>query len=195
MISFAKSRILCATLFFFCAACPAFGFEAFGGRSATADRPGIEVAFSPGAGAEALVLKVIGSAKQSIRLAAYSFTSAPVARALVDAKKRGVEVGVIVDYKHNILEDRSGKAKAALNLLTTAGIPTRVISRYAIHHDKYIVVDGSTVETGSFNFSAAAAKSNSENVIVLWAQPQVAREYLAHWQSRYDAGTEFVPGY
>ena len=49
-----------------------------------------EVAFSPNAGATELVVKVIDAARQSIRLAAYSFTSKPIAEALVAAHKRGI---------------------------------------------------------------------------------------------------------
>ena len=121
----------------------------------------IETAFSPDGASEALVLKVIQSARQTVRLAAYSFTSPVVVRALIDAKRRGVEVAVVVDHKNNINIGRSGKGKAALNLLVNAGIPTRTIARYAIHHDKFIVVDGLHVETGSFNYSEAAARRNS----------------------------------
>ena len=40
----------------------------------------IEVAFSPEAGSEALVVKVIASARQSIRLAGYSITSPAVVK-------------------------------------------------------------------------------------------------------------------
>src|SRR5258708_1437581 len=57
----------------------------------------IEVGFSPNAGAEELVLKAIASAKQSIRLGAYSFTSKPVIQGLVAAKKRGVDVRCVLD--------------------------------------------------------------------------------------------------
>ena len=57
----------------------------------------IESAFSPEAGAEALVLKVINSAQQELRLAAYSYTSLSVTKALVSAKKRGVDVRLVVD--------------------------------------------------------------------------------------------------
>ncbi|MEB0303632.1 phospholipase D-like domain-containing protein, partial [Mucilaginibacter sp. 5C4] len=56
-----------------------------------------ESAFSPEAGSEALVLRVIASSERSIRLAAYSFTSQPVVKALLDAKKRGVDVRLVVD--------------------------------------------------------------------------------------------------
>lgn len=144
----------------------------------------VESAFSPEGHANELVLKVINSARQSIRLAAYSFTSPAVVKALTAAKHRGVDVRVIVDDKGN-----RGKANiAALNLLVMAEIPVRSVSTYAIHHDKYIVVDSRHVQTGSFNYSNAAAKSNSENVLVVWNNRDIAASYNKHWQSRWAAG-------
>lgn len=151
----------------------------------------IEIAFSPEAGAEALVLKMIGSARQSIRLAGYSFTSPAVVRGLMEAKRRGVDVKVLVDDKGN----RGQSSIAAINLIVNADIPIRVISTYAIHHDKYIVVDGTHTETGSFNYSQAATKSNSENVLVVWNNPAVARQYLTHWESRWRQGVEVESKY
>ena len=144
----------------------------------------IEVAFSPEAGAEALVFKVIGQARSEIRLAGYSFTSPAVVRHLIEAKRRGVDVRVVLDDRGN-----RGKANiAAMNLLVGADIPVRVNAAFAIHHDKYIVADRLHTETGSFNYSQAAAKSNSENVIVVWNNPDVAGQYLRHWESRWQRG-------
>lgn len=57
----------------------------------------IESAFSPDSGSEELVLKVINASEHSVRVAAYSFTSPPVVKALLSAKKRGVDVRVVVD--------------------------------------------------------------------------------------------------
>lgn len=153
--------------------------------------PLIESAFSPDAGSETLVLKVIHTAHDSIRLAAYSFTSPAIVRALLNAKRRGVDVRVVVDDRGN----RSKASVAALNLLVNAGIPTRTLSAYAIHHDKFIVSDGKHVQTGSFNYSKAAAKSNSENVLVIWHHPEIAAAYLQHWQNRYDQGKEYHSSY
>ena len=147
----------------------------------------IEVAFSPREGSEDLVVKVIQSARSSIAVAAYSFTSPVIAKALLNAKKRGVDVRVVVDENGN----KSKASLAALNLLAGAGIPTRTISRYAIHHDKYMVIDKSTVQTGSFNYSKAAAKSNSENVLVIWNNPDLGLAYLKHWQDRFDQGQDY----
>jgi phosphatidylserine/phosphatidylglycerophosphate/cardiolipin synthase-like enzyme len=148
--------------------------------------PSIEVAFSPEAGSEALVVKVLGRAKQTIRLAGYSFTSPAVVKGLIDAKRRGVDVRVLLDDRGN----RGKTSLAAMRLIGNADIPTRVISAYAIHHDKYIVVDALHTETGSFNYSQAAARSNSENVLVIWNNPTTAQQYLRHWDSRWAQATE-----
>jgi phosphatidylserine/phosphatidylglycerophosphate/cardiolipin synthase-like enzyme len=155
----------------------------------------LEVAFSPNEGAEALVIKVIDSAQRDLRVLAYSFTSASVTHAMLDAVKRGVDVKLVVDSKNNLSEDRSGKARAALSALANAGADVRVISAYPIHHDKVIVVDGRTVELGSFNFSDAAARKNSENVLVNWDNPQLAATYLRHFERNYRQATPFVERY
>lgn len=154
----------------------------------------IEVGFSPKAGAEDLVLKVINTAKKSIRLQAYSFTSARVVQALVAAKKRGVEVYVVVDHRGNVGTE-ARKNRSALNTLVNAGVSVRTNGKYAIHHDKVIIVDELHVETGSYNYSDAAATRNSENVIVIWNHPTLAQAYIKHWQSRYDEAEEFTGSY
>ena len=154
-----------------------------------------EVAFSPDEGSLALVLKAIDSARTEIRILAYSFTSAPVTRALILAAKRGVSVSVVADEKANTAEDRSGKARAALSALVQAGVEVRLTRAFAIHHDKVIVIDQQTVQTGSFNFSDAAAHRNSENVLVLWRNPAVANVYLDHFERNRRLATVFQPQY
>ena len=141
----------------------------------------IEVAFSPNEGSEALVVKVIDSAKSELRVLSYSFTSAPVTSALLRAKKRGVDVRLVADQKNNVSQDRSGKSRAALSALMNAGVDVRTISVYPIHHDKVIVADRQTVELGSFNYSDAAARKNSENVLVNWGNVKLAEVYLKHY--------------
>jgi phosphatidylserine/phosphatidylglycerophosphate/cardiolipin synthase-like enzyme len=154
----------------------------------------IDVAFSPGRDGENLILRAIGSAQSSVRLAAYSFTDPDIVRALVAAKRRGVDVQLVVDEKHNLTEER-GNARSALNTLVTAGAIVRTNGRYAILHDKFIVVDGRHVQTGSYNYSRSAADRNSENVLVMWNAPQVAATYLRHWQSRFDEARPYSVPY
>ncbi|MDR0478849.1 MAG: phospholipase D family protein [Burkholderiaceae bacterium] len=155
----------------------------------------IEAGFSPDGSGEALVLRALGSARLSIRIAAYSFTAAPVVRALLAARKRGVDVAVAVDERNNLREDKSGKARAALSALVHAGIPVRTVASFDAQHSKYAVIDGQHVQTGSYNYTTTAARYNSENVLVLWNRPDLARAYLKNWQSLFDQGQPFAPDY
>lgn len=149
--------------------------------------PSIQVGFSPEGSARKLVLETIGSAKHSIQILAYAFQAPDIMRSLVDAKNRGVEVRVVIDKKRNL-----GKAsKAAMDFVTRNGVELRTNDRFHIHHDKTIIVDGNTVETGSFNFAPSAETANSENVVVIRDMPEVSRQYIAHWQSRWDLGEPY----
>ena len=77
----------------------------------------------------------------------------------------------------------------AATFLANQGVPVRVDYRYAIMHDKFMVVDGDEVETGSFIFTAAAEKSNAENVIVLH-DPAVAQRYGQEWDQLWAESEE-----
>ena len=151
----------------------------------------IQVGFSPEGSARTLVLDVIGSAHHSLWVMAYSLTASDITRALVQAHKRGVDVRVVVD------KGESGRRYMthALNTLVDAGVPVRTDSHYKIQHDKVIIADGQTTETGSFNYSRAAEVSNSENALVIWNYPAIASAYLKHWRSRWDQGVAYHPTY
>lgn len=151
--------------------------------------PSVQVGFSPEGSARELVLETIGGAKESIQMLAYAFQAPDIAQALVDAQKRGVQVRVVVDKKRN----RGKVSKAAMDLVTRNGVQLRTNDHYHIHHDKTIIVDGHTVETGSFNFAPSAETLNSENVVVIRGMPEVSQKYVAHWQSRWDLGKPYSP--
>lgn len=152
-----------------------------------AGEPCLSVGFSPEGTAQTLVLGVIDSAQYEIRLAGYSFTSPDVARALIRAKSRGVDVRIVLDEKTN----RNRNSEAAINLLVAWEIPVRLNGRYAAMHDKYIVTDSRTVETGSVNYTRAGALHNSENALVIQDMPELASRYLSHWKSRWDKGKDY----
>lgn len=142
-----------------------------------------EVGFSPDRGALEAVVKVINAAKSQLLVAAYSFTSKPIAQALVEAHKRGVKVFVVADEKDN------SKRYSVATYLANQGVPVRLNGRYAIFHHKFIVCDGVNVELGSFNYSAAAANRNAENVLVLWGAKDVASQYSNEWKRLWDEAT------
>nr|WP_314707596.1 hypothetical protein [uncultured Comamonas sp.] len=55
-----------------------------------------------------------------------------------------------------------------------------------------LIVDGDAVETGSFNYAPSAETVNSENVVVIRGMPEVSRQFIAHWQSRWELGVPYL---
>jgi phosphatidylserine/phosphatidylglycerophosphate/cardiolipin synthase-like enzyme len=53
---------------------------------------GMTVCFTPGGTCTDLIVQTRAEAKRSVLVQAYSFTSAPIAKALLEAHKRGVQV-------------------------------------------------------------------------------------------------------
>jgi phosphatidylserine/phosphatidylglycerophosphate/cardiolipin synthase-like enzyme len=136
----------------------------------------INVYFSPSGGPTAAVVESLHHSKSNVLVQAYSFTSAPIAKALVDAKKRGVNVQVILDKSQ-----RTEKYSEA-DFLSREGVPTFIDAKHAIAHNKIMVIDGATVLTGSFNFTKAAESNNAENLLVIH-DPQLAAKYTTNWQA------------
>jgi phosphatidylserine/phosphatidylglycerophosphate/cardiolipin synthase-like enzyme len=133
-----------------------------------------EVYFSPDGGCTEAVVRELGKARDSVWVQAYSFTSAPIAKALVDASKRGVKVQVLLD------KSQRTERYTAADFLAHAGIPTFIDARHAIAHNKVMVLDGKTVLTGSFNFTKAAEESNAENLLVIH-DAAIATKYAGNW--------------
>ena len=134
-----------------------------------------DVYFSPNGGAATAVIREIDDAKTEVRVQAYSFTHAGIAKALVEAKKRGVDVAIILDKSN-----KTAKYSAA-DFTAHAGIPTYIDAKHPIAHNKIIVVDGETVLTGSFNFTKAADEKNAENLLVIRSK-ELAQTYLENWE-------------
>jgi phosphatidylserine/phosphatidylglycerophosphate/cardiolipin synthase-like enzyme len=149
---------------------------------AAAEQGPPQVCFTPGGKCTDLIVNEIAGARQSILVQAYSFTSVPILAALKAAHGRGVDEEVIVD-KTSARVSKSGSRYSAATYLTNADIPVWVDTKVAIAHSKVMVIDGATVITGSFNFTAAAQNHNAENLLVI-GDAGLARLYTANWERR-----------
>ncbi len=156
-----------------------------GCQPTVATTPTIDVYFSPKGGCTEAVVKELGTAKKTVLVQAYSFTSAPIAKALVDAHKRGVDIRVILDKSQ-----RTAKYSSA-DFVAHAGIPTFIDAKHSIAHNKIIVIDGATVLTGSFNFTKAAEEKNAENLLVI-RDKAVAEKYTANWQAHVEHSENYA---
>ena len=134
----------------------------------------IQVYFSPRGGATEAVVNALEHATNTVVVQAYSFTSAPIAKALVEAHRRGVRVRVILDKSQ-----RTEKYSEA-DFLKNSEIPTLIDAQHAIAHNKIMIIDGYMVLTGSFNFTKAAEENNAENLLVV-NDSALAKKYIANW--------------
>jgi phosphatidylserine/phosphatidylglycerophosphate/cardiolipin synthase-like enzyme len=122
----------------------------------------VQIYFSPQRGCTEAIVAELNKAKSEILVQAYSFTSKPIAQALVDAHKRGVHTEIILD-KSNIRDKYS-----AADFIAHMGIPTYIdYSVAGIAHNKIMIIDQETVITGSFNFTKAAEENNAENLLII----------------------------
>jgi phosphatidylserine/phosphatidylglycerophosphate/cardiolipin synthase-like enzyme len=171
---FLRLRFLALFLLCLLAVCPPLAAENL------SSAPSFAVGFSPKGESLSIILQGIGEAQTSILVAAYSFTSKPISAALLAAHERGVVVRVVADA------NSSNSQYSAVTFLASRGVPVRVNRRYAIFHHKFMIIDGRHLETGSFNYSAAAANKNAENVLFLRDAPEIAAVYAAEWEKLWD---------
>ncbi len=123
----------------------------------------------------ATVVDVLSHAKKTVIVQAYNFTSEDIAKALIDAHKRGVDVQIVGD--RSVPTERSSQAQACAD----AGIKVLIDKKHHIAHNKVIVVDGDVVITGSFNWTASAENNNAENLLVIRSD-KIAAIYAANWK-------------
>ena len=136
----------------------------------------VEVFFSPRGGCTEAVVHELNGARASIFIQAYSFTSAPIAKAIIDAAKRGVKVEAVLDRSN-----RTDKYSAA-TFLRNQACDVRIDAKHAIAHNKIMIIDERVVLTGSFNFTKQAEDSNAENLLVFRGNPDLVAKYLANFR-------------
>lgn len=116
----------------------------------------IRVYFTPGSECENNIIAEINQAKK-IDIAVYSITNQNIVDAIIDAKERGAKIRVITDRLQS-----QGKY-SLVDEIESAGIPVITNTGHKIMHNKFAVFDGKRVESGSYNWTASATKSNAEN--------------------------------
>lgn len=137
----------------------------------------INVCFTPDENCTSLIIREIDKAQKFILVQAFSFTSRPIAQSLVAAHKRGVDVKVLID------KSQKTHPHSEYNFLRENGVSVKIDNISGIAHNKVIILDGTSVITGSFNFAKAAQNRNAENVVLI-RDPKIAKFYMQNWNNR-----------
>jgi hypothetical protein len=126
---------------------------------------GAEIAalFSPAGGVRARLVSEISKAKSTIDVAIYSFTSYEIRDALIAAKNRGVAIRIVAD------SEQATVSSSQISALEQAGFSLKRVTGLSsgIMHNKYMVIDGTVLVTGSYNWSVSAESYNFENAVII----------------------------
>jgi len=132
---------------------------------------------------EQAIVPIVKSAKKSIRFLAFSFTDYPLADAMSQRAKAGVDVA-------GVFEKVGSETEASeLRTLMCRKVPVRQDGNPSFLHDKVIVVDEHIVITGSLNFSTNAEESNDENVIII-DNADIARLYMQEFDRVWNLASD-----
>lgn len=132
-----------------------------------------------------VLIKEINTAQKNLDVAIYSLTKDDIANAIIEAKKRGVDVKVITDKQ----ESQSKYQKAILDKFKQTGIPVKINNHAGLMHLKLSIIDNKTALGGSYNYSEQATRNNDENLIVMRQSDIVGKysdEFNIMWNNTSD---------
>lgn len=146
----------------------------------------VDVYFSPNGGCTNAIVTELNNAKTEILVQAYSFTSAPIAKALTDARKRGVHIEVVLD------KSQKSEKYTSADFVAHAGIPVFIDSKHKIAHNKIMIIDRNILITGSFNFTKSAEESNAENLLILKGNKPLVERYIQNFEAHKGHSERYV---
>jgi phosphatidylserine/phosphatidylglycerophosphate/cardiolipin synthase-like enzyme len=114
-------------------------------------------------------------------VAVYAFTNEELASALVQAKKRGVVVQVVLDREFDAANEKSQSKfieGQKIPLRRLSGLKSKAYEKDAgLMHQKFAVIDRHMVLTGSYNWTHSADSFNDENLLLFRDAGPLAEEY------------------
>lgn len=134
----------------------------------------IKTYFSPGGKTEPAILKEINNAKKSIRFMQFSFTSKPIADAMINKCKQKISCEGIYDTCQI-------NKYSTYSMLKNSKISLYKDGNQALMHQKVIIIDDKVVITGSYNLSNNAEHNNNENTLIIKSD-NIAKTYNSEYE-------------
>lgn len=149
--------------------------------------------FAPHDDVESVVLGELARAQKSLHLAFFNIRLDQVKVVLEQKVKAGLDVHVLLDKKQ---QDES--YNTMFEDLQAVGVPVTLVENSkaadATLHDKFVVIDGERVVTGSANLSYTALHVSDESLFVVKNAGLGAR-YEAEFDELLAGGSEKSPAY
>ncbi len=143
-----------------------------------------EALFFPSSGNEQKLVRMLDTAQQTMHVCVFTITNNALRDALVRAHDRGVQVKVISD-------DECMKQQGSdIYDMKAYGIPCESDTDPEAHmHNKFVVIDGQVLITGSFNWTVAASGRNQENLIFL-QDADLSQAYIQEFERLWSSFVE-----
>ena len=125
------------------------------------------------------LIAYIDSAERSIHIAAFEFNLTPVAEALIRAHQRGVQVRLVVE--------RDAGDRPEIQELIAAGIPTVLDEGESLMHNKFFIIDGAEVWTGSMNLTVNGAYRHLNNLVRV-RSTRLAENFMIEFEEMFLEG-------
>ncbi|MCE2488921.1 MAG: hypothetical protein J4G17_02990 [Anaerolineae bacterium] len=133
-------------------------------------------------GIDAMLAAAIDAARVSLDIAVFELNNPLLTEAILAAAGRGLRVRVVTDDEHGLRA-----SDGLMGRLQAAGVPLVDDARSALMHNKFVIIDGSSVWTGSMNLTVNGVDRHNNNLLQL-RQAEVARRYQAEFDEMFGQG-------
>ncbi len=154
----------------------------FSRKGINIDNKHIQIYFSPNSYViNTVIIPEIEKAQKYIYLSMFLITNNKIVQSLIDAHNRGVEIRLIIDAHH------AQQSYSKHEQLRNAGIKVKVENWAGKMHAKTVIIDDSTIISGSANWTYSAFKYNDENLLIFKHVPSevnfLKKEFIKSWNS------------
>ncbi len=125
------------------------------------------------------IIDLIDNSKKSFFAAIYDLTEPDIVNAIVKAKNRGIDVKLVTD--------RNNAVKKGMEPVIKAGVPVVTNNGKGLMHNKFAIIDGTTLWTGSYNFTQNCTYKNNNNAVSIVSE-DLSDIYLAKFNDMFDHG-------
>jgi phosphatidylserine/phosphatidylglycerophosphate/cardiolipin synthase-like enzyme len=130
-------------------------------------------------GIDTQIVAAIGQTQRTLDIAAFEWNLQSMTDAVLAAKRRGVQVRIVADDDNNVDD-----AESLIGQLINAGIPVVSDDRSAFMHNKFMIMDSTTVWMGSWNYTINDTYRNNNNALALRSR-RVVEDYQAEFNEMF----------
>jgi len=145
-----------------------------------------QVYFSPGPDCRIAIEQAMETALDELLICVFTISDDRLSDAIQRAHRNGLTVRVLSD--NDKMDDRGND----IERLAASGVDVRIDRSPEHMHHKFMVVDGQTILTGSYNWTRSAETRNEENLVVL-DDPFLAGRFAEEFERIWNISDPVMP--